>query len=313
MQTKICTKCHIDKELTEFSFRDKTKNTHRGECTVCERTAKKQYRKENRAKLSLMEQQWREKNKEKYRETKRLWEEKNKDRVIERVKTYRANNKEKKAHTDRLYREKNRVILLEKKRQYAAANKDKIAVRSRLYYEANKEQVNSRNKEYYEANKERISEYYRQWRETNQDRIVSYGKQYYIFNRDKILKYVEQYQGVNRDKTTGYKVKYSRTLKGRIASRIGNNIRRARLRNNGGKHTAQDILNLFDQQSGKCPYCQVELSLTKRNSFHVDHVVPLSKGGSNSVENLQLTCPQCNLSKSDKLPEIFAQQAGILL
>jgi 5-methylcytosine-specific restriction endonuclease McrA len=35
----------------------------------------------------------------------------------------------------------------------------------------------------------------------------------------------------------------------------------------------------------------------EEQSYHIDHMIPLSRGGSNWPSNLQLLCPRCNLSK----------------
>jgi hypothetical protein len=73
--------------------------------------------------------------------------------------------------------------------------------------------------------------------------------------------------------------------------------RRARERGAEGHHTAADIQRIFEQQHGICPYgCGADLSL----GYHVDHTVPLIKGGSNWPENLQLLCGSCNSSKGGK-------------
>lgn len=48
-----------------------------------------------------------------------------------------------------------------------------------------------------------------------------------------------------------------------------------------------------------CTKCQKQLPLTRKNR-HIDHIVPLSKGGSNSIENLIPMCAACNTSKNDK-------------
>jgi len=70
--------------------------------------------------------------------------------------------------------------------------------------------------------------------------------------------------------------------------------RRARARAAEGFWRRTDIERLFIDQSGRCAYCLKDLGA----DFHVDHVTPLSKGGSNWPSNLALACPPCNWKKS---------------
>lgn len=44
-------------------------------------------------------------------------------------------------------------------------------------------------------------------------------------------------------------------------------------------------------------------------TFHVEHVVPSSRGGSTTLANLALACPSCNLHKSD-LTDALDPQSG---
>lgn len=74
--------------------------------------------------------------------------------------------------------------------------------------------------------------------------------------------------------------------------------RRAREMKAEGRHTAADILSLLAQQLGMCACgCGVHFSEV---GYDVDHKVPLSRGGSNWPENLQLLTPSCNYEKADK-------------
>lgn len=70
--------------------------------------------------------------------------------------------------------------------------------------------------------------------------------------------------------------------------------------------TAADILRMLAAQEERChaPGCDADL----RVAYHVDHVVPLCAGGSHAVGNLQLLCPDCNLSKRQRSQEAFAQE-----
>lgn len=65
-----------------------------------------------------------------------------------------------------------------------------------------------------------------------------------------------------------------------------------------GFFTRKTIENLYVKQSGRCACCQTLLS----GKFEVDHIIPISKGGSNYPENIQLLTPRCNKTKGAKLP-----------
>ncbi len=68
-----------------------------------------------------------------------------------------------------------------------------------------------------------------------------------------------------------------------------------------GSYSRTDVDRLFQQQDGKCAYCSCKL-----RRFHVDHIIPLARGGSNWPDNLALACTFCNLSKGAKTPEEFS-------
>jgi len=70
--------------------------------------------------------------------------------------------------------------------------------------------------------------------------------------------------------------------------------RRAVVRNAEGRFSVNEIEELFIKQEGLCVYCQTDLRST---GFHRDHMIPLVRGGSNGIKNIQLLCPKCNMKK----------------
>lgn len=80
------------------------------------------------------------------------------------------------------------------------------------------------------------------------------------------------------------------------------NIRRRKARVKGakGSFTMNDIRLKRDFQGGKCYYCQQDLV-----SEHIEHKIPISRGGTNWPANLALACQRCNLRKHNKTPAEF--------
>ncbi len=62
-----------------------------------------------------------------------------------------------------------------------------------------------------------------------------------------------------------------------------------------------ETARLVETRAGqRCEYCRMHQAL-QGATFHVEHVVPSSRGGSDGQENLALACPSCNLHKSDRV------------
>ena len=89
---------------------------------------------------------------------------------------------------------------------------------------------------------------------------------------------------------------------------------RARYARLGGQGYQRMRGYLHTAQAGLCGRCAKPIKATGQES-HVDHVVSEIRGGTSALWNLQLLCPQCNLSKHDSPPErseIAAAQARAL-
>lgn len=93
------------------------------------------------------------------------------------------------------------------------------------------------------------------------------------------------------------------------ANKARGHRRRARKMLADGSHSGDDVKRIFLLQQGKCVVCRSKL----KQGYHVDHVIPLAKGGGNGPDNLQILCPLCNRKKSAKLPSVFMQEMGYLI
>lgn len=73
--------------------------------------------------------------------------------------------------------------------------------------------------------------------------------------------------------------------------------RRARKASVGGKHTYKDWIELKLIYKNACANCKKK---EPKVFLTVDHIIPLSKGGSNNIDNIQPLCGSCNSKKHDK-------------
>jgi len=145
------------------------------------------------------------------------------------------------------------------------------------YYRANAEKIRRRSADYYAQHREKGREDRRNYRLNNLNRLRQYD--------------AERYEADPQP------------WKRRAA------LRKARKRGAEGSYTAADIRRIQKQQRGRCAYCKTKLGPDR----HIDHIVPLSKGGSNWPANIQLLCERCNLSKHAADPLVYARRIGRLL
>jgi len=140
------------------------------------------------------------------------------------------------------------------------------------------------NNEYRTIAYNRHKEYYARYSAEFNSRMKAldpeYHERYYAANRDKILEKDKKWRKDNPEK--------SRAL-------VRN--RRSRIKKCDGRHTGQDVIDILHSQNFLCNACGIDIS----KKYHVDHIIPIAKGGSNWPSNLQCLCVDCNLRKGSKI------------
>lgn len=123
----------------------------------------------------------------------------------------------------------------------------------------------------------------------NCDKIAK--SEYYQKNKQKVKERVAAWQSENPDKVKGYKRDWKQRNPDAVTAHK-NARRAAALR--GGKYTAKEWRDLCDFYGNVCLSCGADKNIT------VDHVKPLSIGGTNTIDNLQPLCGSCNYRKGKK-------------
>lgn len=186
-----------------------------------------------------------------------------------------------------------KLCMQKAKREHQRANRDEYNTYQRQYREDHKEQwqeysrrayakhgetIRANVKRYYqEVYSEQAKENARRWNERNPEKVKAARRKHYETHREEKAAYVRAWREANRGKCRAYYNNY-----------------RARKESNGGSFTAEEWKELCAEYGFCCVCCGECKPLT------VDHIVPVSKGGSSDISNIQPLCKSCNSSKRDK-------------
>lgn len=177
-------------------------------------------------------------------------------------------------------------------KKYYIAHKEKW----NYYAEKNREERRIRDKEYREEHREDIrlkrklkSEEHKKWMKEYHKRNKEQGRQYRKQNVSRIKENTNQWR---------------KTLAGLACMRQQHFKRRTGLNSKDVNRVIQE--NLLKYGAFCCEKCK---QLTG-NDFHLDHIIPIAKGGNNNYENLQLLCPDCNIQKRTQVADY--RESGFL-
>jgi 5-methylcytosine-specific restriction endonuclease McrA len=154
------------------------------------------------------------------------------------------------------------------------------------YYAKNKEKFREHNRNWVENNREKLQEYMRQWRKNNKDKISVYRREWLNKsdeNKEKQKQAIKLWAENNKERHLEI-------------MRLVSMRRRVLKAGAEGSFTLKEFEDKCIEFGFRCAYCHTELS---DFNVSIDHIVPLSKGGSNSIGNINPCCRTCNSSKND--------------
>ncbi|MCC6486713.1 MAG: HNH endonuclease, partial [Candidatus Hydrogenedentes bacterium] len=195
----------------------------------------------------------------------------NRSVIRQRQAEYRTRNAESLKVARQAFCRANPEIVFQWKRSDRMRRRDKIRESKKRYVEKNRERVRAAKRAYYEANADRAREDSRRAYERNKAHLIRLAKEWQKRNPEK----------------------RARIQRANLARR------RQAMATSAVPFTAADLDAIFKLQRGRCGYCRVKLG---KSGWHADHIVALTRGGSNARSNIQVLCRTCNLSKGAKDP-----------
>lgn len=148
-------------------------------------------------------------------------------------------------------------------------------------------------KEWYEEQKRKNPDYIRDLYQKNKVDVIARAT-------DWNKKHAEHFNAQQRKR-------YADNPEVRVKQRVFTDAYQDRLRKAGGKIPIALKRELYEEQEHRCGYCGQTLYMSIKYDCHIDHIIPLIRGGTNDKDNLVMCCKHCSASKGHKtLPEWFA-------
>lgn len=136
----------------------------------------------------------------------------------------------------------------------------------------------------------------------NRESRLVYAKEYYKANKEARNAKGREWARANKDKTREYNRKSYEKDPSKTLIRV--RARKIKMKGNGVEsYTLEQVL---EEYGSVCYLCEIDIDLTLPRKIgvsgwefglHLDHVTPISKGGSDCLENVAPTHAICNLTK----------------
>ena len=193
---------------------------------------------------------------------------------------------------------------------YADSRREHMHNQNKIWKESRKEHLTAYHKQYAIDNKECIDAYREQYYNDNKEQIIVNRKQYYIDNKERFDAYNKQYRIDNKEYNAAYIKQYNKTSE---AHKLRCWLNAAVKRQGGKKTTWFKHVGCTKEEFIEHIKEQFVEGMTwdnrGRSTWHLDHIIPLSKGGTNHYTNIQPLWAKDNLAKGNRTVPVMSGKA----
>lgn len=170
-------------------------------------------------------------------------------------------------------------------------------LKGQLYYEINKDKIRAKHRDYARSHKEDQKKRHLAWYNKNKEKKQKQNKEWARNNPKRFKEIVSEWAKNNSSKRNVSTKKWKNSVKGKIAVSEYNRKTKIKRKNIHGYHSAQQWADLKRNHNYMCVCCWKIEPLIKLTR---DHIVPVSKGGTDDISNIQPLCQSCNSRKKTK-------------
>lgn len=143
------------------------------------------------------------------------------------------------------------------------------------------------------------------WWAKNKHKKKAYDSKYYSKNRAEMNDRSRKYYASNKEDRRKKMKEYIENNRDKLRPMWDRHYHKRRAKLAGVKSEPYSKQDIYHKTGGICHICTdvIDLSLKWPNSdsFSYDHIIPLSKGGDDTIENVSPSHLKCNLSKFNKI------------
>jgi len=135
----------------------------------------------------------------------------------------------------------------------------------------------------------------RVWKDAHRERVNELGRGYYARHREDLRRGQQRWRDTNRERFRAMQASWA----ARHPEKVNDGARRRRARMAGAVTEIFARQEVWLRDRGRCHICGVRCD---NKHWHLDHLVPLSKGGPHTRANVAVACPDCNRRRSNTGP-----------